>query len=357
MHIVFLQSSLWLSGGAQVVVEHANRLAEKGHRVQIVIPKNAIDPEIAALLSPSVPVIHARHPLSRSAGLLDKILITLSMTAAVPRCDVLVATHTPTTLVTLLAGRLLRKGLPVWFYQDYPVMFEGRPVEAWLLRHALRWHAGAMTISESTTRELLSFTPGQVVNVGDAINNYERLRSQPRLPRGGGKTRIMYLGDFRPRKGLADFLEAMRLVYAAHPQIELLLVLKEDGPLETSVPHTRVIRPSDEELVHCYAGSDIFVSASWSEGFGLPPLEAMAAGLPVALTDSGGVNDYARPGENCLLSPPRRPDLLAQSVQSLLDQPELAARLSQNGPPTAAQFTWPRVAERMEQALLRFSRS
>jgi glycosyltransferase involved in cell wall biosynthesis len=167
----------------------------------------------------------------------------------------------------------------------------------------------------------------------------------------------MYLGDFRPRKGLADFLAAAERVHEQRGDIRLVLVLKEGGGLETSVPHEVIERPDNAVLAETYAGSDLFVSSSWYEGFGLPPLEAMACGTPVVLTDSGGVRDFARDGENCLVVPPQHPDLLADAIVKVLDDPVLAARLRQAGPPTAAEFTWEKAVDRLEEALQGFLRT
>jgi glycosyltransferase involved in cell wall biosynthesis len=267
----------------------------------------------------------------------------------------IVSTHTPTTLVSLLAGRILRKGIPVWFYQDYPGMFEGRPDEAWLLRHALAWHRGAVVVSHYSAQELLSFSSGDVRYIGDALSHYpvfDAWRDQPMQPRS--VKQIMYLGDFRPRKGLADFLQAAEIVYRSVPEIELLLVLKEDGEIKTPVPYRKVLRPTTPELARCYAASDIFVSASWYEGFGLPPVEAMACGTPVVLTDSGGVRDFARSGENCLMVPAKNPPELATAILELLGDPSLAEKFRQKGPLTAQEYTWEKVSDRMETALLDF---
>ena len=355
MRIVFLQSSLWLSGGARVIIEHCNLLAKRGHQVSIVIPKDAIDPEMASEISDQVTICQAAYPLIKPLSLWDKLRLTSAMVAVVPKCDVLVATHTPTTLISLLAGRMLRKGIPVWFYMDYPGMFEERPSEAWLLEHAMTWHRGAVVLSCYSEQELRRISHCDVRFIGNAISHYPVFSSFRQYSRRkGSKKQIMYLGDFRPRKGLADFLKAVEIVYQSLPGIELLIVLKEDGEIATSVPFHKVLRPGLSELAECYAGSDVFVSASWHEGFGMPPLEAMACGTPVVLTDSGGVRDYSRPGENCLMVPPMKHKELAAAIQQLLLDPALVEKFRQNGPLTAQEYTWDKVADRMENALMDF---
>lgn len=312
---------------------------------------------MVAELSPRVTLLQTNYPLARAASWWGKIRLVYTMLAAVPKCDLLIATHTPTTVVSLLAGRFLRRGTPVWFFQDYPEMFAQRPVEAWLLRHALAWHRGAIAVSQHIIDELLdlSASSGDVRYIGDAISHYEIYQALQNAPKEGySHKKIMYLGDFRPRKGLADFLQAAEIVYETGLQIELCLALKEDGAINTFVPYRKIIRPSVEELVRCYASSDLFVSASWKEGFGLPALEAMACGTPVVLTDSGGVREYARPGENCLMTPPKDAQKLATAILEVLSNPALAQKFAQHGPLTAQEYTWEKAVDRMESALLDF---
>ncbi len=362
MKITFLQSSLWMSGGARAHIEFGARLSARGHDTAIVIPRGAVDPEMAAAVRDGLRIIEAGYPLHKPAvqrtTFYDRARIALAMAAAVPPSDVLVATHTPTTLVSLLAGRLLGRGAPAWFYMDYPGMFAGRRIEGWLLRRALRWHRGAMVISRHSAEELLQFTPGDVRFVGLGLNEAEAFAAAlaARGPLRRENPQVMYLGDFRPRKGLADFLAAAETVHAARPDAQFVLVLKEEGEPETRVPHRVVRRPDAETLARTYAESDLFVSASWHEGFGLPPLEAMACGTPVVLTDSGGVRDFARDGENGLVVPPELPDQLAEAMLRALNDHALAARLAAAGPPTAAEFTWEKAVDRLEAALTDFSR-
>jgi len=76
---------------------------------------------------------------------------------------------------------------------------------------------------------------------------------------------------------------------------------------------------------------DIYVSASRSESFGLAMLEAMAAGVPVVATATGGASEIIEEGVSGLLVPIGDPDALALAVSNLLDDPSLGRRLAENG--------------------------
>ena len=357
MRISFLLSSLWLSGGTQVVVEYANRLSNRNHQVFLVIPKGAYVADVIKNVNKKVQVVEAKAPLHHTRNsLLEKIRLTLSMVQAVPKSDVIIATHTPTTLVSLISSKLLSKGKPAWFYMDYPGMFVDRPVEAWLLKHALSWHRAAFVLSMHSANEIKTFSNGECFFVGLGLSNSEIFQPNPLKshPVEMQKQKyIFYLGDFRPRKGLADFLKAAEITYRTHPEIKLWVALKEEGLFECAVHYESFFRPSTEKLAELYANCDIFVSASWFEGFGLPPLEAMACGAPVVMTDSGGVRDYALPEENCLIVPPKGPSQMAQAICHLLERPDLSEKFRRNGPVTASEFSWEKAVDRIEKAILK----
>ncbi len=358
MRISFILSSLRLSGGVRVVIEYANRLAERGHEVTMVVPAGTLDEDIAQAVSTRVAVHQADgivpSQIVRKIPYLSMLVISWSLAESVPPCDVVIATHTPTTVAAALASHLLRKGKPVWFYQDYFEMFIGRPIESWLASHALRWFACALVVSRYSTDELQRYYRGNVVWVGEGLSQAELFHPLPtdqNQDDADGRMNILFLGDMRPRKGLSDFLRAAALVYQQLPKVQLWVVSKDKCQIITQLPFNFFYRPSRAELARLYASCDAFVSASWWESFGLPPLEAMACGAPVVLTDSRGVHQFAEPGENCLMVPPRNPQLLADSILEVLTNAELANKLRRNGPLTAAQFSWDQAVQRFERTL------
>jgi len=352
MRISFILSSFWLSGGVRVVIEYANRLAEHGYQITLVIPKATAAPETIQNLSPKVKLQESRMARADHMNALQLLLLCLSMAKAVPRSDVIISTHTPTTLVGLFAAKLLRKGKLIWLFQDYEEMFEGRPLDGWLMRHALAWHALAVTVSTFCQAILQRYAPGPVIVVGEGLSDAALFHFVPLAQRpGAAEHAVFYLGDGRPRKGLNDFLRAAEIVQRTLPNLKLWIACKESCEYTTLVPHETFPRPSREQLIQLYATCHLFVNASWREGFGLPPLEAMACGAPVVLTDSGGVREYAEQAVNCLMVPPRAPELLAQAMLRVLTDSALAEQLSRNGAHTAQQYQWPAAVARFEHAL------
>ncbi len=353
MRVSFILSSLWLSGGVQVIVEYANRLTARGHQVTLVAPGDTMDLDMLNRLASGVEVRQSRVARESRLNTIQMIRLTWSLAQTVPHSDVVISTHTPTTVAGLLAARFLRRGRLVWLFMDYREMFVGRPYEDWLMRHALRWHERALVLSDYSRQELHTVSPGDVIVVGLGLSDpglFHPLPLEMRHSTDNLRT-ILFLGDMRPRKGLSDFLQAAALVYESLKDIKLLIVSKEDCQIESRVPFECIHRPTRAQLAQLYAACDLFVSASWREGFGLPPLEAMACGAPVVLTDSGGVREYARHSENCLMVPTRDPVALASAMSRVLSDATLAHRLAANGPPTAALFSWDRAVDRIEAAI------
>lgn len=355
LHISFILSSLWLSGGMRDIVEYANGLTAKGHQIALVTPKGTVDPDMVKEIDRNVHTVQARLLGTSSMGMLKKVALSWSLARALPPSDVIISTHTPTTPAGWLAHRLQPNAHLLWFYQDYREMFINRPMEDWLVRNALRWHKCALVLSEFSRQELRSFVPNDVRVVGLGLSHAEDFRPLPvQECQEGEKDRrtILYLGDMRPRKGLYDFLAAAEIVYQKFPDIFLWIVSKEECQIKADVPFQYIYRPARADLARLYASCDLFVSASWWESFGIPPLEAMACGAPVVMTDSRGGREYARPDQNCLMTPIRDPAALAQAMIELLQNPDLATSFRLNGPRTAARFTWEAAVTRFEKALM-----
>lgn len=90
-----------------------------------------------------------------------------------------------------------------------------------------------------------------------------------------------------------------------------------------------------------YDTHDLFIWPSLREGFGLPPLEAMARGVPVVTTDNGGSREFAIHEETALVSPPGDITSMTQNLLRLVSEPDLRQKLAHNGRELArSRFTW-----------------
>lgn len=151
---------------------------------------------------------------------------------------------------------------------------------------------------------------------------------------------ILYVGTREPRKGIADLLAAWRSLPAPRPRLLLAgskgWKVRETGDAEILGYVTR------ETLRDLYSRCAVFVYPSRYEGFGLPPLEAMACGAPVIAARSGAIPEVL--GGAAVLVSPGDPRQLADAMQRVLGDRQLAADLGAAGRGRAAGFTWERSA-------------
>src|SRR5262249_30947057 len=106
---------------------------------------------------------------------------------------------------------------------------------------------------------------------------------------------------------------------------------------------------SRPELVDLYYNADVFAFAPiWNEGFGIPPVEAMAAGVPVVVTCSGAMPEIIRNQQTGFVVSKNDPHVLAESILKLLRDDDLREKMGRTARSWVHQnFTWDKVAEKM----------
>lgn len=163
-------------------------------------------------------------------------------------------------------------------------------------------------------------------------------RKEIGLPPNGTVAGIV--GRLDPQKGQQVALAALKLLHGEHLPVHLLLVgSPTHGEGEGFVAELRdeIARCGLDPFVHfrkhvpnpavAYGAIDIFLMTSFSETFGMVTVEAMAAGLPVIATSSGGTPEIVRHERTGLLVPPRDPVALAAAIKRIMTDPTLANRL------------------------------
>jgi len=102
----------------------------------------------------------------------------------------------------------------------------------------------------------------------------------------------------------------------------------------------------DDDLLRLLQGARAFAYPSFYEGFGLPPLEAMACGIPTVVSDVSSLPEVV--GDAALRVDPADPGALAAALRLILDDPARAADLGRRGVERARGFTWEKAARQME---------
>jgi glycosyltransferase involved in cell wall biosynthesis len=209
--------------------------------------------------------------------------------------------------------------------------------------------------------ELLKLPPSKVTAVPEApraiFRPLDPAGSRAPLSRlGVNNDFVLAVGTIEPRKNLATLVRAFGLIAkdaAAPADLSLVLAgragwLHEDflKKVASSALRQRILFTgyvTDEELRALYSSCRAFVYPSLYEGFGLPPLEAMACGAPVVASRVGAHLEVLGE-ESALLFPPEDANSLADALGRLLTDEGARRRLSARGRERAAQFTWERTA-------------
>lgn len=171
---------------------------------------------------------------------------------------------------------------------------------------------------------------------------------------------LLYVGTLEPRKNVDGLLDAWEALRRRRPETPPLVLAGGSGwrnkRLRRRIARLaghgvvalgRVERP---RLVRLFQAARVFLYPSLYEGFGLPPLEAMACGVPVVASRSSSLPEVV--GNAGLLVAPQDAEALARATQRLLEDGELAASLAAAGRARARGFTWEAAAERMEGIFL-----
>jgi glycosyltransferase involved in cell wall biosynthesis len=153
-------------------------------------------------------------------------------------------------------------------------------------------------------------------------------------------------------KGATDALAAFKLAQEREPALRLTLFGIPPRPLDLPGDVTYHENPSQETIAELYNEAAIFVSASWTEGFSLPPAEALQCGAAIALTDIEGPASYAFHERTALLSPVKDPAALAGNILRLVRDSELRVRLARAGHEHIQRFTWEKAGEELERVLM-----
>lgn len=176
-----------------------------------------------------------------------------------------------------------------------------------------------------------------------------RVRAAHRLAR----PYILFVGNLEPKKNLPTLLRAFASLRRGGLPHELVLAgkrgwrcrevfrLPAELGIEADVRFLGYVEEAD--LAGLYGGAELFAFPSLVEGFGLPPLEAMACGTPVVASDAEALVESA--GEAAEHVPALDAEALAEAMRRVLGDAALRERLRAAGLARAAEFTWPRAAE------------
>ena len=215
-----------------------------------------------------------------------------------------------------------------------------------------------ITNSNNSKNDLLQYfkLPAEKVSlVYWAVDDVFSLPPSDTKQVGGGYTTgdyILYVGSLEPRKNINALIESYEKLRHDFPAIKAKLILiGGESPLFATVQlKAREFRDdvvfkgfvTDQELGEYYRHARLVAYPSLYEGFGLPPLEAMASGAPVVTSSTSSIPEVV--GRAAVLVDPRSRDQLARAMHRVLTDASLRESMVRLGAEQVAKFNWYRVA-------------
>src|SRR6186713_86023 len=223
-----------------------------------------------------------------------------------------------------------------------------------------------LTVSEASKRDILhlfNVKPEKIVVVYNAIDeHFSATPSEEQVARIRERYQldhkfVLYVGNIKPHKNLVRLIEAFSQLRRTHDDLKLLIIGDEISrlPALRRAVHRNKLHKfvrflgylKDDTLTVLYRLASVFVFPSLYEGFGLPPLEAMASGTPVVTSNVSSLPEVT--GDAAVLVDPYDVESIEDGMRRVLDDPRLADELRLKGLRRAREFSWERSVEKTQR--------
>ena len=345
-------------GGTEIYLRSLlTALAEIDHHNRyFVFTNRETGPDLVPSQANFTPVPQAVRALHRPARLLWEQTV-LPLAAARRRLDVLL---NPGFTAPILCGCPQVTIFHDLQHKRHPEYFRWFDLPFWnfFLFWSVTVSARIVAVSGATADDLSRYyrlPPGKIRTVPSGVDP----RFFELAARRCAEPFLLAVSTLHPHKNLDGLLRAFAIFRERHPQYRLVVsgihgffsaelhALRDRLHLADSVDFPGWI--PREQLYDLYARAAAFLYPSLFEGFGLPVLEALAAGVPTACSQIEPMNSIA--GGAALKFDPRDPSAIAEAMHRLVTDGELRAALTAAGPLRAAQFCWRTTAEGILDAL------
>jgi glycosyltransferase involved in cell wall biosynthesis len=259
--------------------------------------------------------------------------------------------HPKNTIVTI-------HGLEYEFCSNAYSLFE-RLYMRWSIRKSCHWAKKIIAVSENTKKDLMrlyNVPEGKIEVIYEGIsdsnfqfsNNFQTIFNDKIF-----KHYFLFVGRLEERKNICGIIEAFEILKSKYNISQKLVLAGKFGyggekikdKINQSNYKDDIILPgyiSDEEKFELLKNADLFIFATFYEGFGLPILEAQSMGTPVVTSNLSSMPEIA--GESAVLVDPKDPNAIAEAVQKLISDESYKNDIIEKGRENVKRFSWEKCA-------------
>jgi glycosyltransferase involved in cell wall biosynthesis len=224
-----------------------------------------------------------------------------------------------------------------------------------------------LTVSEASKKDILDYFHIPETKIDVIYNAIDERFNEPPAPDEIERVKeryqlndpfVLYAGNIKPHKNLERLIEAFHMFRRpSFENVKLLIIgdqITKYATLRRAVHRLKLHKHvrffgfvTDQTLAALYRLAAVFVFPSLYEGFGLPPLEAMASGAPVITSNVSSLPEVV--GDAALLIDPYDPEAIADAMRRVLSDEPLRLDLKERGHQRARYFSWDRSVQRVHE--------
>lgn len=328
LKITYVMTWTGVCGGSKIILEHANRLTEKGHRVTLIS--------------------HDKRPdwFGLNAGIeFKQVEWGKILCSAIPKdTDVIIATYWRE-----IYECVEQKIAPVVYFEqgDYH-LFDLSKVDQRLFNYinkSLKTVNFIYTVSSFAKDKLEEVYNARANVIPNAVDNrvfYYKEHEKNNIPN------ITIIGSEESKfKRISNIIEAIKIIQKDGYKVKLNWITPTEPKINTDFK--AIVNPKQTIIGDTLRKTDIYICASMYESFCLPVLEAMTCGAAIVTTNNGGNMDFVKENKNALLINKDDISDMVKKLEKLLDDDELRISLAKEGAEDAKQFSWDITINKIEK--------
>ena len=329
LEITYIMVWTKVCGGSKIILEYANRLAKKGHKINIVTYDEYPD----------------WYELSDKINFV-KVPENEDIEKYIPNSDVVV----PTSWKCIRKAIKANKGPVAFFEQGGSHLFEIdrlSEIKRKVVYDRMQLPPFIYTVSKYSAEKIEEIYGRRSSIIYNALESkifYPREKE-----RNENEISITIVGseDFK-FKNVGEVLEVIRELKEKY-QIKLNWITQTEPKINIEEGKNAIVNPEQKIIGDVLRNTDIYICNSEYESFGLPTLEAMTCGATVITTDTGGMRDFVIDRENALVIKHHNKEDMKEKIEMLINDKNLMHKMSQNGIATASKFNWDNTILSMEK--------